>query len=313
MILRAVAITAILFSLSAQPPQGGRGGGPAQQLMRDGKLAEALNLYQDQLKSSPDSIPANNGAGTVLDLMGKGTEARKYFQKAIETSTDAAGKAAAQRAMAMSYAFSGDCSNTVKYEQMVLDYWKTRESAEPGNAFYQQGEMANEAARVCIDAGDLDAAAKWYQIGHDAGIKEPDDLHPGRRALWEFRTEHAMARIAARRNNRAEAQKHVALAKKALDDIQAKDASLYGQQQVFLPYLTGYVSLYLGDTKAALEDLQKANQNDPFIQCLIGMAYEKSGEKAKANDYYKKAATTTAHNPPAAFGVPFAKRKLGVA
>jgi len=313
LILRAVAITAILFSLSAQPPQGGRGGGPAQQLMRDGKLAEALNLYQDQLKSSPDSIPANNGAGTVLDLMGKGTEARKYFQKAIETSTDAAGKAAAQRAMAMSYAFSGDCSNTVKYEQMVLDYWKTRESAEPGNAFYQQGEMANEAARVCIDAGDLDAAAKWYQIGHDAGIKEPDDLHPGRRALWEFRTEHAMARIAARRNNRAEAQKHVALAKKALDDIQAKDASLYGQQQVFLPYLTGYVSLYLGDTKAALEDLQKANQNDPFIQCLIGMAYEKSGEKAKANDYYKKAATTTAHNPPAAFAVPFAKKKLGVA
>ena len=313
MILRAVAITAILFSLSAQPPQGGRGGGPAQQLMRDGKLAEALNLYQDQLKSSPDSIPANNGAGTVLDLMGKGTEARKYFQKAIETSTDAAGKAAAQRAMAMSYAFSGDCSNTVKYEQMVLDYWKTRESAEPGNAFYQQGEMANEAARVCIDAGDLDAAAKWYQIGHDAGIKEPDDLHPGRRALWQFRTEHAMARIAARRNNRAEAQKHVALAKKALDDIQAKDASLYGQQQVFLPYLTGYVSLYLGDTKAALEDLQKANQNDPFIQCLIGMAYEKSGEKAKANDYYKKAATTTAHNPPAAFAVPFAKKKLGVA
>jgi len=313
LILRAVAITAILFSLSAQPPQGGRGGGPAQQLMRDGKLAEALNLYQDQLKSSPDSIPANNGAGTVLDLMGKGTEARKYFQKAIETSTDAAGKAAAQRAMAMSYAFSGDCSNTVKYEQMVLDYWKTRESAEPGNAFYQQGEMANEAARVCIDAGDLDAAAKWYQIGHDAGIKEPDDLHPGRRALWQFRTEHAMARIAARRNNRAEAQKHVALAKKALDDIQAKDASLYGQQQVFLPYLTGYVSLYLGDTKAALEDLQKANQNDPFIQCLIGMAYEKSGEKAKANDYYKKAATTTAHNPPAAFAVPFAKKKLGVA
>ena len=34
-----------------------------------------------------------------------------------------------------------------------------RETAEPQNAFYQQGEMANEAARVCIDAGDLAAAA----------------------------------------------------------------------------------------------------------------------------------------------------------
>jgi tetratricopeptide (TPR) repeat protein len=279
--------------------------------MREGKLAEALKVYQDQLKTTPDSASANNGAGVVLDLMGNGAEARKYFQKSIDVAADAAGRAQAQRAMAMSWAFSGDCRNTVKYEQMVFDYWKTRESAEPGNAFYQEGEMANEAARVCIDAGDLDTAAKWYQMGHDSGVKEPEELHPGRRALWEFRTEHAMARIAARRGNKAEAQKHVELAKKALDDIKAKDAGLYGQQQAFLPYLTGYVALYLGDYRVALEDLQKANANDPFFQCLIGMTYEKLGEKEKAMEVYRKAASSTGHNPPAAFAVPFAKKKVG--
>lgn len=299
-------------TLCAQPPQGGRGGGPAQQLMREGKLAEALSLYRDQLKTSPDSVPANNGAGVVLDLMGNGAEARKYFQKSMDVSSDPAAKAAAERAMAMSYAFSGDCRNTVKYEQMVFDYWKTRETAEPGNAFYQEGEMANEAARVCIDSGDLDTAAKWYQLGHDSGIREPEDLHPGRRALWEFRTEHALARIAARHGNKAEAQKHVDLAKKALGDIQAKDSGLYAQQQTFLPYLTGYVAFYLGDYQAALADLEKANANDPFIQCMIGMTYEKLGQKEKAMEVYRKAATATAHNPPAAFAVPFAKKKLGV-
>ena len=88
--------------------------------------------------------------------------------------------------MAMSYAFDGDCRNTVKYEQMVIDYWVTRESEEPGNAFYQEGEMADEAARVCIDSGDLDAAAKWYKTGHDLGIKEPD-ISADRKDLWEFR------------------------------------------------------------------------------------------------------------------------------
>jgi tetratricopeptide (TPR) repeat protein len=310
--LFTIAAALLSATLCAQPPQGGRGGGPAQQLMREGKMAEALAVYQDQLKTTPDSVQANNGAGTVLDLMGKGAEARKYFQKAIDAAPDAAAKAAAQRAMAMSYAFSADCKNTVKYEQMVFDYWKTRESADPGSAFYQEGEMANEAARVCIDAGDLDTAAKWYQLGHDSGIKEPEDLHPGRRALWEFRTEHALARIAARRENKAEAQKHVALARKALEDIKAKDATLYGQQQAFLPYLTGYVALYLGDYKAALEDLQKANVNDPFFQCLIGMTYEKLGEKDKAMEAYRKAAASTGHNPPAAFAVPFAKKKLGM-
>jgi tetratricopeptide (TPR) repeat protein len=82
------------------------------------------------------------------------------------------------------------------------------------------------------------------------------------------------------------------------------------QQAVFFPYLTGYVAFYAGDYKTALDDLQKANQNDPFIQCLIGQTYEKLGDKEKAMDYYRKAAATTAHNPPAAFGRPFATKKL---
>ena len=62
--------------------------------------------------------------------------------------------------------------------------------------------------------------------------------------------------------------------------------------------------------KLALEDLQKANQNDAFIQCLIGQTYEKSGEKGKAMEFYRKAAATTAHNPPGAYARPFARKKL---
>ena len=52
------------------------------------------------------------------------------------------------------------------------------------------------------------------------------------------------------------------------------------------------------------------NQNDPFIQCMIGESYEKLGEKDKATEYYRKASTASSHNPPAAYAVPFAKRKL---
>ncbi|PYT95042.1 MAG: hypothetical protein DMG36_03225, partial [Acidobacteria bacterium] len=64
------------------------------------------------------------------------------------------------------------------------------------------------------------------------------------------------------------------------------------------------------DYKTAQEELLKANQNDPFIQCLLGQTYEKLGEKEKAIESYRKAAAATAHNPPAAQAVPFAKKKL---
>jgi tetratricopeptide (TPR) repeat protein len=307
---------ALSAHLPAQPPQGSGRGGPqpeflrqAQQSIRDGKFDDALAVYQKELASNPNSLPANNAAGTLLDLMGQGAEARKYFQKAIDVAPDAAAKGNAQRQMAMSYGFEGDCHNTVKYEQMVIAYWATREQAEPQNAFYQEGEMANEAARVCIDSGDLESAATWYRKGAELGLKEPgNETHP--KSLWNFRLEHALARIAARKGDRAEAQKHIAFARAALDG----DPKMAGQQARFYPYLVGYVALYTGDAKAALDELQKAvamQGNDPFLQCLLGMAYEKLGEKEKAMDCYKKASATTAHNPPAAFAKPFARKKLG--
>jgi len=292
-----------IAAASAQPPA--RGPQPefvrqGQQLIRQGKLDEALALYERELKTSPDSVPANNAAGVVLDLMGRGGDARKHFAKAIEAASSPQQKAGAERAMAMSYAFDGDCANTAKYEQMTFDYYVSVKDA------YQQGEIADEAARVCIDAGDLDTAYRWYKKGHDAGLQEPD-IKPERADLWSFRWEHAQARIAARKGDAAEAEKHVAAAKAILD----KDPELAQAQSVFFPYLKGYVEFYGGRYKEALADLQNANQNDPFIQCLIGEAYEKLGDKDKAMDYYRKASETTAHNPPAAFARPFARRKLG--
>ncbi len=300
--------------LGAALAQPGRGFGPpaewqrkAQPLLREGKLQDALAIYRQELKNSPDSPSANNAAGTVLDLMGKGAEARRYFQKAIDTAPNPQAKANAERAMAMSYAFEGDCGNTVSYEQRVFDYWKTRETAEPGNAFYQEGEMANEAARVCIDSGDFATAEKWYRAGREAGLKEPG-IAPGRKALWEFRTGHALARLAARRGNKAEAEQHVAAAKSALAQIEAADAQLYRQQSAFLPYLTGYIAYYTGEYQAALADLRKANTNDAFIQCLLGMTYEKLGQRDQAMEQYRKASTVTVHNPPAAFAKRFTRQ-----
>jgi tetratricopeptide (TPR) repeat protein len=268
-----------------------------QQLMREGKLAEALALYRQTLQSSPVSLPANIAAGDVLDLMGKGEDARKYFQKAIDVAEKPEQKASAERAMAMSYAFEGNCKKTIEFEQKVFDYYVSVRD------FFQQGEIADEAARACIDSGDLDTALHWYQVGHDTGLKEPD-IKPARVDLWNFRWEHAQARLAARRGNLAGAQDHVTAAKAILDK------GAIPEQAQFFPHLRGYVAFYGQDYKTAVEELLKANQTDPFIQCLLGQTYEKLGERDKAIESYRKAAAAIAHNPPAAYAVPFAKKRL---
>src|SRR5688500_16334706 len=185
-----------------------------------------------------------------LDTQGSTKEARAMVQSVIDSATVPASKAAAQRAMAMSYAFDGDCQNTWKYEELVIDYWKTRESAEPQNAFYQQGEMANEAARVCIDAGALDAAERMYRRGTELGNKELEPrTHPA--SLWDYRLHHALARLAARRGNNGEAQWHVDAARRALDG----DTAMAREQERYFPYLVGYVALYANDLHRAESEL----------------------------------------------------------
>lgn len=127
-----------------------------------------------------------------------------------------------------------------------------------------------------------------------------------RTALWEFRLANAKGRIAARRGNKEDAENAVKAARNALD----KMTDSRNQQELFLPYLTGYVALYLGDAAKALADLEQANGNDAFIQCLKAEAYEKLGEQEKAKECYRKAATTRGHNPPAAYAIPLARKKL---
>ena len=125
--------------------------------------------------------------------------------------------------------------------------------------------------------------------------------------LWLFRWENAQARIAARRGQREDAQKHVSAAKVALDKANNPD------QARFYPYLTGYIAFYGGDYKTAIADLQQADQRDPFILSLLAQAYEKSGDQERAMDYYRKVLASNAHNPTNAFARPLAKKKLGTA
>ncbi len=247
-----------------------------------------------------------------LDRDGQTAQARAIYQAAIDSAS--AAKARAQRGMAMSYAFDGDCANTVQYETMVAAYWTTRESDDPQNAFYQQGEMANEAARVCLDAGDLDAAERWYRRGYELGLKEPaPPTHP--RSVWEFRLAHALARIAARRGDTAQARAQIAAARRALDG----DTAMAAQQERFFPYLVGYVALYTNDLPTALARLTAAiglpnNERDPFMHCLLAMTYERLGRQEEARAMYQKAYDlATGHNPPAAFVRPFVRKKLGLA
>ncbi|MBZ5629497.1 MAG: tetratricopeptide repeat protein [Acidobacteriia bacterium] len=268
----------------------------ARKLNSEGHQDQALALYTQVLQADPNSYDAHLGAGIVLDLDGKYDEARRHFAKAIDLAPPEK-KSQAQRNMAFSYAFEGKAADAARYEKPLYDEYM----AKPN--YFSAGEIANELARIYLESGDLDNARQWYKKGHAAGLKQPD-IKPAGVDLWNFRWEHAQARIAARRGKRTEAEKHVAAAKAVLDK------GTNPEQTPFYPYLEGYVAYYLGDYKSAIASLLKGDQRDPFILVLLAQAYEKSGDKTQAVDYYRKVMAVNNHNPTNAFARPIAKKKL---
>ena len=287
---RSLSVAALICAPAVVTAQGTP---PAQ-----GQPARAPNPRADSLRTAQR-----------IDAEGRHTEARAMFEALIANAPDPAAKAAAQRRLAMSYGYDGNCAKVIALEEQVIAYWVTRRAAEPQNAHYQEGEMANEAARVCIDHGFLDEAERYYKRGTELGNMEPAPrTHP--KSLWDFRLAHAMARLAARRGNAAEAQRHIADARRILDS----DPEMAKAQEQYFPYLIGYVALFTGDLATAEREFLKtsaAMPNDPFQVVLLGMTYEKMGQSAKATALYEKAyAASTGSNPPNVYSRTFTKRAL---
>ncbi|HTW59738.1 MAG TPA: tetratricopeptide repeat protein [Terriglobales bacterium] len=267
-----------------------------QKLSREGKQDEALALYSRALEKAPNLFEAHLAAGVALDLKGDYAQAREHLSKAIDLAGPDT-KVQALRSMAISYAFEGDGKKAEKYEKQVID------SAIAMSLWINAAEISDELARILLESGDLGNAYKWYKKGYETALRKPD-LTDAEKNLWLFRWENAQARIAARRGNAAEAQQHIIAAKAALDKANNPD------QLRFYPYLVGYVAFYTGDYKAAIAELQKADQHDALILALLGEAYEKSGDAAQAKDYYTKVLEVNSHNPTNAWARPLAKKKL---
>ncbi|MFZ0707933.1 MAG: tetratricopeptide repeat protein [Candidatus Korobacteraceae bacterium] len=299
-------LPALLFNTLAvaQPPQQGPRPAavtnplaPGQKLISEGKLDDAIAFYKKALNANPTAWDAYLGMGAALDLKGDYNAAREEIQKGID-GAPANGKVRALRTMAVSYAFSGDAKNAAEYEEQAFKLQMTTYD------YNGAAGTADEAARIYLENGDLDAAHTWYENGHDTALRNPK-LSDADKDLWTFRWESAQARIAARSGNKAEAQQHLAAAKAAIDK------GTNPEQAQFVPYLEGYVAFYGGDYPTAINDLEKANQKDPFILVLLAQAHEKSGDQKNAMDYYRKVLEIYAHNPTGAFSRPLAQRKVG--
>jgi tetratricopeptide (TPR) repeat protein len=297
--LVAFAITLILFGGAAraqdedpiQLVQQGR------RLNAAGKQAEAVQLYERALSRDPDLFDAHLAIGIALDLQGRYADARPHLARAI-TLAPPETKLTALNAMAVSYAFERKSDRGAEYYRQAYDLEVTERPA-------QAAEEANALGRLYLESGDTKQARRWYQTGYETARRQRDEP-ASQLDLWQFRWLHAQARIAAREGRTREARTRLA----ETQAFVAQRASLSDQAQA-IAYLTGYVELYAGDPHAALAALAGADQQDPFVLMLEGLAAEKLKDASRAHGYWRAVLALNGHSLQNAFARPEARKRLG--
>ena len=197
-------------------------------------------------------------------------------------------------ALGISYAFEAKADEAARYYQRAFDADVQRN--DRGAA----AGRANALGRIYLESGNLQKAEEWYTTGYEMSRKIPE-LPSSQAALWDMRRHNALARIEARRGNRAAATEHAAAVKGLLDTPGLEN------QRVFYPYMLGYIAFFTKQYQQAADELLRGDQTDPFVLGLIAQSYEKLGDRAKAGEYFRKVMATPVHNINSAFSRPQAR------
>jgi len=255
----------------------------ARRLTTNGRLDEAVSMFQSALAADPELFEAHLGLGIALDLQGRYGDAREHLRRALGRAPES-GRGTALSALAVSYAFESKTDDAASFYRQLFD-----DQTAAGTLDGAAG-TANALGRLYLELGVIDQAQAWYRTGHDTA-KKLSGLPGDQVDLWEMRWLHAQSRLAARRGDRAAADTNAA-ALKALIDKGGENA----KQLPIYQYLVGYNAFYLGNYEQAITELQRADQGDPFILALLARALEKRGDAAGAKEYWVKVLASNGHS-----------------
>jgi tetratricopeptide (TPR) repeat protein len=269
----------------------------ADKLLSSGDVAGAVAALEKVVAASPSLFEARLPLGRALDLEGRHTDARVHLEQALRLASDDEQRSDVLQALGISYAFESKADEAARYYQRAFD--AAVQADDRGAA----AGRANALGRIYLESGNMRKAEEWYKTGYEMAKKIPG-LPASQATLWEMRWHNAMGRIAARNGHRDAALKHAAEAKSLLDRGGNEN------QAVFHPYLLGYIAFYSKDYKGAIDALLKGDQQDPFVLGLIAQSYQRLGDKAKAEEYFRKVMAIPTHSINSAFARPPARAFL---
>jgi tetratricopeptide (TPR) repeat protein len=248
----------------------------AELLMRTGKFDDSIKQYNMALAKDPTFIASYRGMGNNHGYKGDHAKAREMYQQMFDKAPNDGLRDQALSSMMNSYIAEGNLAKALEVNEQRIAM------AEKVGDVQTVLNLRNLAAFVNVENGDLDAAAKQYDIA--AKLENDPSLPAAAAGNRRFNSALNRARYLAARGE-------FDAARTELDGARPHAAKTKNpNQERNLNLAAGYVELKQKNYAKANEYLAKANPNDPMVWYYHALASEGAGDGKTALDLYKKIA-----------------------
>jgi tetratricopeptide (TPR) repeat protein len=242
-----------------------------EMLRLSGRFDDALAQYHIALKIDPTFYISQKELGETYALMGQGERAREEYAKAVQEAPGSGLKAEYMQKAAMTWL------REQKFEEADKAY------AEAAASAHEMGQWVWEARAYRIKAMyQPDRAVALEDLNRaDSLLTEKSQL------LAESDLDEERARILRVRVEKAVAANDLAAARKILGELEKMGAS--GSISIQRSYAGAAGTLLLAQKKYrdAIAQLEQDFVNPISIKLLV-LAYQKDGDKAKADEWRKR-------------------------
>jgi len=248
----------------------------AELLMKTGRFDESIAQYRKALSIDPHFTNSYYGIAGNLMYQGKYAQAIAEAQKLANAARNDGDRRLAIFTKALVYADQGKTDLAVK--EMEKRYALDSKIGDPT----QMAQDVDGIGIILVEAGRPDQAQKRFQQALDLQLNS--NLSSESKADAQLAHHYNLGRVALAKNDlataKSEAAEYLKGAEANQNDVRIREAH----------QLAGLIAVKEKNFDQAISELEKANQQDPYVIYEIAVAYAGKGDQAKAKETYKQAA-----------------------
>ena len=248
----------------------------AELLLKMGRFDDAITQYNKALAIDSNFINSHFGIAAALTYKGKPADAQAELEKMSQKARTDAERRTALFGQTVVAIDSG------KLDQALAAADKQYAIAQKGNDPAAMSGDLQLKANILLEAGKYDAAKQAFEQAlkttTDSGLSQQVKDNAARFSHYNF------ARVAVAKKDLATAKTETETFRKGAEA--AKNANQLKQAHE----LAGRISLAEKNYDTALTEFGQANQQNPDVLYLLGVAYQGKGDGAKAKESFTKAA-----------------------